>query len=1013
MNEPERILSESAWMRRVAFALVRDAALADDVVQKAWVRALSGAPEGAASLRHWLARVVRNLSLHELRTRERRAERESAAQGSKRAQDAPGDVLARLDAHKQLFDALAQLPEPYRRTVTSRYLDGLSPAEIARRERVPAGTVRWRLSRALELLRADLDRRHDGGRREWCLALLADAIRPPFPPPPATLAGAVAPGIFLMNATTKALLLLAAGLATTLAVSLFVSRPDLGAGGDVLLSEHVAEPAVPPAAAPAGPTAAYARVSVLGDAPPAGDREPPPSAPAAAPPSAALLRARVLDSLHNPLAGAVLAVPELHLRGASGFDGTLALEIPFAETRTRSVAEVSSEDCATRWVEFDLEPGTTTLLGDVVLESGASVAGIVLAPDGTPEPGARVVVTGPDLFGPARRSELHGPDEYPGAPSALTDGSGAFTVRGVASGSRRVWASALGSRFAWSAPLHVQAPQSVDGLLLRLMAEAPEDWISGVVLDPSGAPLPAARLSLEFQSASWSSSRGVPLDLDARFRQRVELDGPHDLRATDPAGRWPAAVARGVAPGSTQIELRFREPAALELGVRSAAGEPLEGFDVAAERADDGDRLAAPRSVPLAPGRARVFLPNEPCVLVVAAHGYATERSDVLDPNAPPSELSFRLAPRAGVSGVVRARGALLEGATVLLARMPGDGRCYQKDGFDLRFSSTELQEGVTDAHGRFALTPPEQGDFALLVHADGFAVAELGPFALYGPQGIAGIEVELVGGGALEGHVLVPPGARPAGVIVGINRGDAFPRTLRVGEDGRFRFEHLAAGRWQVSRVDRLLGLDETFTISGCDSDEFRSDCTVADGRTTRFDLDLSDARPCALSGELALNGRPAAGATIVLMPASGVVLGGRERPSTVADGEGRFELASDEPGLFRLDITLPGETASRLVSAVSLERGPTTWSLDLDTARLVVHRPEPVSDEITLVAHGERWDFYANVSDGGDTPIVVPAGTVELGRYLQRPGAALSEWSPLEEVSLARGQQQSVVVP
>ena len=40
----ERLLAERAWVRRLAGALVRDAALSDDLVQDAYVAALERAP---------------------------------------------------------------------------------------------------------------------------------------------------------------------------------------------------------------------------------------------------------------------------------------------------------------------------------------------------------------------------------------------------------------------------------------------------------------------------------------------------------------------------------------------------------------------------------------------------------------------------------------------------------------------------------------------------------------------------------------------------------------------------------------------------------------------------------------------------------------------------------------------------------------------------------------------------------------------------------------------------------
>lgn len=56
-----------------------------------------------------------------------------------------------------LHEAVAKLPEIYRRTVALRYFAGLPAVEIAAAEGVDAGTVRWRLHAALKKLWVELE----------------------------------------------------------------------------------------------------------------------------------------------------------------------------------------------------------------------------------------------------------------------------------------------------------------------------------------------------------------------------------------------------------------------------------------------------------------------------------------------------------------------------------------------------------------------------------------------------------------------------------------------------------------------------------------------------------------------------------------------------------------------------------------------------------------------------------------------------------------------------------------
>ena len=57
-HESEALLIHAGWVRRLALALVRDPAEADDLVQDTWLAAVRHAPERAP--RSWLERVLRN-----------------------------------------------------------------------------------------------------------------------------------------------------------------------------------------------------------------------------------------------------------------------------------------------------------------------------------------------------------------------------------------------------------------------------------------------------------------------------------------------------------------------------------------------------------------------------------------------------------------------------------------------------------------------------------------------------------------------------------------------------------------------------------------------------------------------------------------------------------------------------------------------------------------------------------------------------------------------------------------
>ncbi len=162
------LLAESAWLRRLARRLVRDEAHAEDLVQDTLVAALEREEEGRVPGRPWLAAVLRNVA----RLRARSGAKRSAREAGTAAPDAPpaDELVARLEAHRLLVEAVLALEEPYRSTLALRVLDGLPPRAVARRMGVPVKTVHTRTDRALARLKERLDRSF-GRRDAWCAAL--------------------------------------------------------------------------------------------------------------------------------------------------------------------------------------------------------------------------------------------------------------------------------------------------------------------------------------------------------------------------------------------------------------------------------------------------------------------------------------------------------------------------------------------------------------------------------------------------------------------------------------------------------------------------------------------------------------------------------------------------------------------------------------------------------------------------------------------------------------------------
>ncbi len=109
----------------------------------------------------WLFITARNRCISERRKKVRPAVSLEEIPGLITHTRTPEQDASEEERLLAIYAALEQLPEPYRRTILQS-LRGDSPAEIATNNRISAGTVKSRLSRAREKLRLMLQA-HLGG----------------------------------------------------------------------------------------------------------------------------------------------------------------------------------------------------------------------------------------------------------------------------------------------------------------------------------------------------------------------------------------------------------------------------------------------------------------------------------------------------------------------------------------------------------------------------------------------------------------------------------------------------------------------------------------------------------------------------------------------------------------------------------------------------------------------------------------------------------------------------------
>jgi RNA polymerase sigma-70 factor (ECF subfamily) len=865
--DPAALAAHAGWMGELARHLLRDPDAAADVVQEASIAALRRSPAPGFALEPWLSRVVRNLALRRRRSELRRADHELQT-ASPSESPSPTETLERIELQRAVIDAVSSVPEPFRTVLVQRYFEERSSADIARLLGVPAGTVRWRLSRGLEELRGKLDSRL-GGRELWSLAFA------PIAWPSATGAGAGAattgasssiPSTILKGALAMSAGKLAAVLigASALAVSawwLTGSRPeavDSGRGDHAASSNAaIASVAFEPRASDTPVELAASRAAVVA-AP-----EPAPATPATTLEAArrvARFDARFVDPDGAPWADVRVRVRAPLLRFAfdpdpsvaSGRDGRLEVEfefpeLPFAALENRN--EWSFEIVATRAgctlhkQSAVLHVGETTHLGDVVLTNGVRVLGVVFGADGHAVAGARVGVLVGEPTERAARVRLEGSERFDDEFAATTDAAGAFLLDGVAPGSQRFWAGAPGMRFTWTSPLEVPAGRDLADVRLVLEPLADVDTIEGRIVDADDRPA-SASLYCAFKGADREWQRMADVDEQGRFTIFVEQNpAVCELSAIGMAvdGKTMRRSVRDVKPGTRGLVIRFdREPRpAIAVRVRDPKGAPIDDarFMLTADAfADDPDPIR------IAPGDFELEAADSPWSLDISAPGFRTASRGPYAPGAGPSELEVVLEPALRLRGRVVAAGQPIAGARIEACEDVSESGMLV-NGFRCRLSRFPRAKAQSDARGEFEIDCDFDGEFWLRATADGWADGELGPIhtgAFDGGDSGARVELELTRGGAIEGRVVLADDADAEGFIVAINHGDGRARTQRAGPGGRYRFEGLAPGDWQVLASEREVDPGTTRYSSLTGRAPIEWDCVVTAGATTRFDLDL-----------------------------------------------------------------------------------------------------------------------------------------------------------------------------
>jgi hypothetical protein len=571
-----------------------------------------------------------------------------------------------------------------------------------------------------------------------------------------------------------------------------------------------------------------------------------------------------------------------------------------------------------------------------------------------------------------------------GEHDAESDARGRARFEELAPGAFRAWAWKPGWYAAASEAFELDEGGRRE-LTLALAPVAATQLVRGVVVDPAGAPVADATVRLHERMGAGLATRRARTDAAGRFL--VALHAQAEEAALEVVA-WRrslgAALVEPVSGGEGERRVALPPARRVELVVSDAEGAVVERPSVRVERLVLGRWLSEPTQLPPAPG--------EPVIRDRPASSFRVrvggrELFGPFDPSAVGERIELRLGPPppppASVRGLVTSDGAPVAGARVRLSldmRLPAGELDLEHPSWFPRGSLLAPRTALTGEDGRFELPLEGSGTYVLVARTYGRGSGRLEGLGLDAARGAEGLALELEPPGAIRGRVRLPAGAAPEEHLVGLEGADTF--WTAVDEEGRFFVEGLDAGRWALSLAARPSGswLDglapggrDGFVDVGPPDPPGWLACEtprvveLEPGGDRELGWDLTRAPACRLAGRLLLDGHgpfdwpgdpvprtpsDSRRATLERDDASPSM---RARCEIGADG--RFALAVDEPGPYRLRLVLPQRYGPDLIllDRVELAAGATRWSRDLATARLALELgPGTVDEPWDLVWRG-----------------------------------------------------------
>ena len=590
-------------------------------------------------------------------------------------------------------------------------------------------------------------------------------------------------------------------------------------------------------------------------------------------------------------------------------DESLSFDFRAVPPTSTGTLLVLPERCAAHLDDLgELVPGEERNLA-IQLRAGGSLRGVVVDREGASVQDARV-------FAELRGRYFGFDDSRVRETTSAADGT--FELLALPPGDVRVSARRPGYLDSKEVVASVADRETTAGVVIELSSgrslEGSVTWSDGT---------PAADVAVEvsfdegfqFGPAAFNALRGASGEArsgdDGGFRVTGLGAGPFVVRASAPPPGGEELLHRarldGVAGGESGLRLTLLPPQALRGQVVDARGEPMAVFEVHATRVSDGaiGEVATEESL------ARFDSPDGHFTIgeliggnwqvVVTAHGCAaSELRSVRLPQegAPPV---FTLHPAATIAGVVvTPEGTPVEGAKVEI----DSGRSSWQA---LIAGGPPRPSARSDAAGSFTLAGLPPGEVEIVAVADGFAKNETLSLELLPGEERGGAMLVLTRGGRVTGEVYLD-GRAANGQMVNLmkwGRGAFDTLIAHTDEEGRFTFEHVEPGQWQLVSSDAAAdwgGEDGEPAMNGMmDAIQFAL-VQVEEGGEHHVVLGAPPREPVRVHGRVTRGGKPCPGFMISFLSVDPESTAGHALASVSKDGG--YEATLDGGGGYLVSL-------------------------------------------------------------------------------------------------------------